>query len=67
MRDFFFTILTIWVIWRIIDGLKGGRPSNTDNYTQTRKEGEVKVEYQPPKNGSKDSEGGEYVDYEEVK
>lgn len=67
MRDFFFTILAIWLIWRIFESIKVTRLSNRDNYTNQSKEGEVKVKYQAPKKNDKDDEGGEYVDYEEVK
>ena len=56
------------MLWRIVDSLKGDRISNTDNdHHQKKREGEVKVEYQPPKKNNKDDEEGEYVDYEEIK
>lgn len=37
------------------------------NTTQSRREGEVHVDFQPPKKSSNLKDKGEYVDYEEVK
>ena len=67
MRDLFFTILAVWAIWRILESVKISRFSTKDNYDQGKKEGEIKVEYQPPKKNDKNDEDGEYIDYEEVK
>ncbi len=67
MRDLFFTILAIWVLWRIFESLKISKTFNNDIYDEKKKEGEVSVDYMPPKKKDKDDNDGEYVDYEEIK
>jgi hypothetical protein len=68
MKDIFYTILVVWVIWRILNSLNliktrtsGPKPE------QGRRPGETKVDYIPPKNKGKYDGEGEYVDYEEIK
>lgn len=69
MQDFFFTVLVIWLLFRIF-GSNTARHVFTVNVNkpkeESKKEGEMKVNYIPPKDkGGKDE--GEYTDYEEVK
>lgn len=66
MKDLFFTILTIWIMWRIYESFRVSRFSKSENH-DSRREGEVTVEYKSPKKNSKDDQGGEYIDYEEMK
>ena len=68
MQEIFFTILVIWILFRVF----GSRTVNhvftvkTDQPKEEKKEGEIKVDYIPPKEKPK-ADGGEYVDFEEVK
>ncbi|HET6227789.1 MAG TPA: hypothetical protein VFF27_16010 [Bacteroidia bacterium] len=66
MRDVFYTLLVIWVIWRIIDAL-----SNSKQKSGKSKVGETTVSYTPPETTAKKKypgdDEGEYVDYEEIK
>jgi hypothetical protein len=72
MRDVFFTILAVWVLWKIFSGriVTQSFTFNTQNNhppEQEKKEGEVKIDYQKPSQKKKDNDEGEYVDYEEIK
>ena len=60
MRDVFFTILTVWLIWRIYNSFQSA-------VAFRKKEDEMKIKRPsgPPK--QKDNDEGEYVDYEEIK
>ncbi len=69
MRDVFYTLLIVWLIWRIMNSVNSFRARST-NYDQQplRKEGETTVDYIPPSNKKKISDNeGDYVDYEEIK
>lgn len=72
MRDVFYTILIVWVVWRIVNSISSYKSRQTDTNNRfsssdnKHKEGETSVDYIPPaKKKIKDDEG-EYVDYEEV-
>lgn len=71
MRDVFYTLLVVWIIWRIMNGVNTVKTkiySNPPRPQQPlRKTGETTVDYVPPKGKSKYEGEGEYVDYEEVK
>ena len=70
MRDVFYTLLVVWLIWRVMNSvstIKTKVYSNPRPQQQQRKAGETTVEYVPPKTKSKYDGEGEYVDYEEVK
>ena len=76
MRDIIWTIIVLWIIWKIYDAFKTmskpktqqqGFNNSQQNYNQC-KEGEVKIENFEQKNKSHFKESdGEYVDYEEIK
>jgi hypothetical protein len=65
MRDVFYTLLVIWVIWKILHAL------STAKEKQKSRVGETTVSYTPPETTQKKKypgeDEGEYVDYEEVK
>ncbi len=69
MKDVFYTILVVWIIWRIIDGLNTAR--SRDRKTQSssnKKVGETTIMYAPPETQKRKlPDEGEYVDYEEIK
>ena len=70
MRDVFYTLLVVWIIWRIMNGVNSIKTKVSSNATRSqnqRKPGETTVDYVPPKAKSKYDDAGEYVDYEEVK
>ena len=68
MKDVFYTILIIWILWRILNSVNNRRvKNNSARSAQQRKQGETTVDYIPPKNKGKFDGEGEYVDYEEVK
>jgi hypothetical protein len=72
MRDVFYTILVVWILWRVLDSISNYRTkqgSNGNNATQgnKRKEGETSVDYSPPIKKKISDDEGEYVDYEDVK
>ena len=72
MRDAFYTILVVWIIWRILNSIKNygsTRNTNVTDFSQNNKQtkGDTSIKYVPPvKNKIRDDEG-EYVDYEELK
>ena len=71
MRDVFYTILIVWVVWKVIDSIstynkRGGNSTNTGQSIK-RAEGETSVDYVPPTKKKINDDDGEYVDYEEVK
>lgn len=71
MRDVFYTLLVIWVIWRIIDAINTSRvrSSNQQNHSSNgSRVGETTISYTPPETQKKKfPDDGEYVDYEEIK
>ena len=69
MRDVFYTLLVVWIIWRIISGVNviRAKTSAPSQPSSSRKEGETKVDFVPPKKKSVADSEGEYVEYEEIK
>jgi hypothetical protein len=75
MQEFFYTILAIWLIWRIFGAFsnsKKERASNSysqtnNNYYHTPESGEVKMQQAPKKDQKKNPYDDDYVDYEEIK
>jgi len=68
MRDIFFTILIIWIVYRIYSAIQAANPRNVRNTNDPgKKSGSVSVDYVPPKKNKADNDDGEYVDYEEIK
>lgn len=78
MRDVVWTIIVLWLIWKLLEAFKFiSKPqqnsANSQNNNQfysnfNKKEGEVKVDIkgEKPKSHFKPTDG-EYVDYEEIK
>ncbi len=72
MKDVFYTLLVVWVIWRVMNAFSSdkSKPNNTpppSSRPYTKKEGETTVDYVPPKSKGIKDDAGEYVDYEEIK
>ncbi|HRD40812.1 MAG TPA: DUF4834 family protein [Bacteroidia bacterium] len=73
MRDLIWTIIAIWVVWKLIDAFRSysakstqGSTANNNrtsyNYNTTNQQ-----QNHSPKKGELKPDAGEYVDYEEVK
>ena len=72
MRDVFYTILIIWILWRIINSIsryrtKQGGHVNNSSPDNKRREGDTSVDYAPPVKKRISDDEGEYVDYEDIK
>lgn len=69
MKDVFYTLLVVWLIYRVIDALNTVKSKNKNNQQSSNsKVGETTVSYAPPDaNKKKYPEEGEYVDFEEIK
>ena len=77
MRDIIWTVILIWVVYKIYETFKSagktrtqtqGFNSNQNNYYRHSKEGEVKVDGRTSNQKTHfKPEDGEYVDYEEIK
>jgi len=75
MQEFFFTILAIWVIWRIFSSFSGSK-TTSQNYQQTNNNyyskpkqevGEVKIDTKAVPTAKIPPTEGEYVDFEDLK
>ena len=73
MRDMIWTIIGIWILWKIIDAFRSYSSSKTtsnhrydqrDRYQNTSQDTHQKP---PQKKGELKPDAGEYVDYEEIK
>ena len=68
MADLFYTVLIIWVLWRIFGGSSKSTVYQRQQYEQPKKqEGEVTISATSKADQQKSAERGEYVDYEEIK
>jgi hypothetical protein len=71
MKDVFYTLLVVWIIWRIMNSVNTMRakqpPPAAGTSTNVRKEGQTHVDYVPPRKKTVADNEGEYVDYEEIK
>ncbi|MES2515740.1 MAG: hypothetical protein V4580_16425 [Bacteroidota bacterium] len=72
MRDIIWTIIIVWVVWKIYDAFKSVSKSKTQTQAfngnhSYRKEGEVKIDKNVNVKSHFSPADGEYVDYEEVK
>jgi hypothetical protein len=76
MRDVIWTIIVVWVVYRIYEAIKSSRVyiynrnEHTHNYNAP-KEGEVKIDAKSQEHHTdrkpNSDKGGEYVDFEEIK
>jgi hypothetical protein len=72
MKDLFYLILFIWLIWRVLNAFSSAKTKSTNTASNPspqnyKREGETTVDYIPPKKKGMNDKAGEYVDYEEVK
>lgn len=76
MRDIIWTIIVVWVVWKLIDAFRAISASKSTNngtvndshYSNSyNSNGSTQSEHNKPKKGELKSDAGEYVDFEEVK
>ena len=67
MKDIFYTLLVVWLLWRIINSVNSHRAKRANQQQTSSKEGETTVNFVPPKKKNVGDVEGEYVDYEEIK
>ena len=67
MKDIFFTILVVWIIFRVLGIGKTIYSNHRQGDEERKKEGEISIDAVSNKNQKKDTDEGEYVDYEEIK
>ncbi len=72
MRDAFYTILVVWIIWRIVNtynSYTARQHNDADNSFGQRnnEDGKTTVTYNPPASKKISDDEGEYVDFEEIK
>ena len=67
MRDIIWTIIILWVVWRVVDAFRSFNSaakktqSSTSNYQNQTEESNFQS---APKKGELKPDAGEYVDYE---
>ncbi|HWY39027.1 MAG TPA: hypothetical protein VNY73_10740 [Bacteroidia bacterium] len=72
MRDVIWTIIAIWVFYRIYQAIRSSRVyvyQKHDHHYNSPPESDVKIEKKPLQTEKKPNsdKGGEYVDFEEIK
>lgn len=76
MRDIIWTVILIWVVWKVYDAFKNVSKAKTQthgydqqqNNNYYKREGEIKIENPGSKTKTHfKSEDGEFIDYEEIK
>jgi hypothetical protein len=69
MRDLFYTVLVVWILWRILNSISAYKSKQSaraqSNYVPQT--GETKIEYVPLQKKKMPDTEGEYVEYEEIK
>ncbi len=72
MRDIVWTVIIIWVVWKIYDVFKQASKPKHSNFNKAQhqyqnKEGEVRIDKQNTHKPHFNPSDAEYVDYEEIK
>lgn len=73
MRDVFWVIITVWVIYRIYQAIQSSRTyiyqKHEHHHYRQQNEGKVHVDktVEQPQRKPNSDKGGEYIDFEEVK
>ena len=66
MKDVFYTILVVWILWRIFASFSKSKPTNQTT-SSSKKDGETTVDFIPNSKKKKEFNEGDYVDYEDIK
>ncbi|MEO6902215.1 MAG: hypothetical protein ABI315_03580 [Bacteroidia bacterium] len=69
MKDVFYTLLVVWVMWRIIDSISSYKSRNSTSSTTLtgRKMDETTITNLHSVKNKLNPTEGEYVDFEEIK
>jgi len=72
MRDVFYTIMVVWIVWRIVNAYSSYSAKQYNNagnssHQRSNEEGKTTVKYSPPASKKINDDEGEYVDFEEIK
>jgi hypothetical protein len=67
MRDIIWTIIIVWLVWKIIDTFQKISKRPTDSYKQHSFNGETTILDKNAQKSRFNPGDAEYVDYEEVK
>jgi hypothetical protein len=67
MADVFYTILIVWVLWRIFGSSGKTVVFHQHHHAPKKNEGDVSVSYKKDEAKSASGDKGEYIDYEEIK
>ncbi|MDQ3109041.1 MAG: DUF4834 family protein [Bacteroidota bacterium] len=76
MQEIFFTVLAIWLVWKLFSSFTGSDSSSRKqqqtthhHYYQTppKQDGEVRIEKKVSPESKIPPTEGEYVDYEDIK
>ena len=68
MKDIFYTILIVWIVWRIFNSISSYKSKQTTTSNpQGDKTGKTTVDYIPSSKKKFNDDEGEYVEYEEMK
>lgn len=70
MKDVFYTLLAVWLIWKVVNAFgifrsrreKGGAFSERENSS----EGKTSIRFSQEHKRTKDIKEGEYVEFEEI-
>ena len=73
MQEFFFTLLSIWLVWKLFDAFSSKRHSGPNwhqadqrNRNYSRHEEDARIANKSKKS-AKPVDEGDYIDYEEIK
>lgn len=67
MRDVFYTILVIWIVYKIWNSFSRPAPKTTSQHFDQRKQGDIRVDDTKSQSTGKNNNSGDYVDFEEIK
>jgi hypothetical protein len=67
MRDVFYTILVVWILWRVMSSVNTMRSKNSHPQKPSPKQDNIKGNYSANSKKSFSDDEGEYVDFEEIK
>lgn len=66
MRDLVWTIIVIWLVWKIYDVFTKGK-TQPKNQTNSQKNNDIKIDTSNYNKSHFNPKDAEYVDYEEIK
>lgn len=67
MRDVFYTILVVWILWRVVSSFNSYNARKSANNNNPVKPVETRIKNSSASKKKMTDNEGEYVDYEEIK